>query len=172
MVAVNKLDTVDWSQERFQTISAKMKLFLTKQAGFKEADLTFLPCSGLTGENLTCPPSTSALSSWFSGPSLVQAIDDLRPPERALDRPFRLSVADIFKSQAAGFSVTGRVEAGFVTNNDRVLISPLNEICTVKSVLVDQVAGWTGFAGDHVTLTLVGPDQVPLTEPPLLLGPF
>merc|ERR1712212_1295547 len=52
VVAVNKLDTVEWSKDRFDTIANKMNLFLTKQAGFKESDLTFLPCSGLTGENL------------------------------------------------------------------------------------------------------------------------
>ena len=52
-VAINKLDTVDWDQERFTNIKDKLRLFLTKQAGFKETDLSFVPCSGLTGENLT-----------------------------------------------------------------------------------------------------------------------
>merc|ERR1712218_388841 len=104
VVAVNKLDTVEWSKERFDTISSKLKLFLTKQAGFKESDLTFLPCSGLTGENLVKGPDNQTLTSWYTGPSLVEA----------MDKPFRLSIADIFKGQAAGFSVAGRVEAGFV----------------------------------------------------------
>merc|ERR1719500_1647025 len=46
-VAINKLDTVDWNENRFSSIRDKLKLFLTKQAGFKESDLTFIPCSGL-----------------------------------------------------------------------------------------------------------------------------
>jgi elongation factor 1 alpha-like protein len=49
-VAVNKLDTTNWSQERFNEITKKLKLFL-KQAGFKDSDVTYVPCSGLTGEN-------------------------------------------------------------------------------------------------------------------------
>jgi len=171
VVAVNKLDTVDWSKDRFDSISGKMRLFLTKQAGFKESDLTFLPCSGLTGENLVTAPSVSSLSSWYSGPTLVQTIDNLRPPERAIDKPFRLSISDIFKGQSAGFSVTGRVESGFVTKDDKVLISPLNEVCSVKNVLVDQVPGWTGFAGDHVTMGLVGPDMSSLTAGMVLSDP-
>merc|ERR550519_886161 len=55
-VAVNKLDTVEWDQGRFLAIKEKLRMFLTKQAGFKESDLTFIPCSGLTGENLTQAP--------------------------------------------------------------------------------------------------------------------
>ena len=44
-VAVNKLDTVKWSQERFEEIVGKLKQFL-KQVGFKEADVRYVPCSG------------------------------------------------------------------------------------------------------------------------------
>jgi len=171
VVAVNKLDTVEWSKERFDNIANKMRLFLTKQAGFKESDLTFLPCSGLTGENLVKGPENQTLASWYSGPSLVEAIDRLRPPDRAMDKPFRLSIADIFKGQAAGFSVAGRVESGFVTKDDKVLISPLNEVGVVKSVVVDCVPGWQGFAGDHVTIGMVGPDITSLAPGMVLSDP-
>jgi len=171
-VAVNKLDTVEWDQGRFLAIKEKLKLFLTKQAGFREADLTFIPCSGLTGENLTLPPKTELLSCWYKGHTLMQAIDNLKTPTRAMDKPFRLSVSDIFRAQSgSGFSVAGRVEAGVVMKDDRVLISPLNEICTVKSVLVEQMDSLTGFAGDHVVLTLVGPDQASVVAGMVLCDP-
>merc|ERR1719186_431908 len=161
-VAVNKLDTVDWDQGRF----------LAKQAGFREADLTFIPCSGLTGENLPLPPRTEQLSSWYKGHTLMQAIDNLKTPTRAMDKPFRMSVSDIFRAQSgSGFSVAGRVEGGVVMKDDRVLISPLNEVCTVKSVLVEQMDGLTGFAGDHVVLTLVGPDQASVMAGMVLCDP-
>jgi len=171
-VAVNKLDTVEWDQSRFLAIKDKLRLFLTKQAGFKEDDLTFIPCSGLTGENLTKASKTELLSSWYKGSTLKQAIDSMRTPTRAMDKPFRLSVSDIFRAQSgSGFSVAGRVEAGVVMKDDRVLISPLNEICTVKSVLVEQMDSLTGFAGDHVVLTLVGPDQASVTAGMVLCDP-
>eukprot|EP00092_Neocalanus_flemingeri_P029016 GFUD01031501.1.p1 GENE.GFUD01031501.1~~GFUD01031501.1.p1 ORF type:complete len:732 (+),score=222.72 GFUD01031501.1:75-2270(+) len=171
-VAVNKLDTVDWDQGRFLAIKEKLRLFLTKQAGFREADLTFIPCSGLTGENLTLPARTEQLSSWYTGHTLMQAIDNLKTPTRAMEKPFRLSISDIFRAQSgSGFSVAGRVEAGVVMKDDRVLISPLNEVCTVKSVLVEQVDSLTGFAGDHVVLTLVGPDQASVMAGMVLCDP-
>lgn len=72
-VAINKLDTVSWSQERFNEIEKKLKLFL-KQAGFKESDVTFVPCSGLTGQNLACKPTENELVTWYDGPILLDVI--------------------------------------------------------------------------------------------------
>lgn len=66
------MDTVSWDQGRYNEIVKKLGQFL-KQAGFKEADLSFVPCSGLNGENLTeC--KDPVLKSWYSGPTLIQQI--------------------------------------------------------------------------------------------------
>jgi len=89
-IAVNKLDTVDWSHERFNNIRDKLKVFLTKQAGFRESDLNFIPCSGLTGENLTKVSSSQTLKSWYQGPTLVEVVDTMKTPVRDIDKPFRL----------------------------------------------------------------------------------
>jgi elongation factor 1 alpha-like protein len=70
---VNKLDTVGWSQERFQEVVEKLGTFL-KQAGFRESDVTFVPCSGLTGENLVSPPSEDMLLQWYKGPCLLDVV--------------------------------------------------------------------------------------------------
>lgn len=72
-VAVNKLDTVSWSQARFEDIVQKLKVFL-KQAGFRENDITFVPCSGLTGQNLVEKPTENELISWYRGPCLIDVI--------------------------------------------------------------------------------------------------
>uniref|UniRef100_V5G771 HBS1-like protein n=1 Tax=Anoplophora glabripennis TaxID=217634 RepID=V5G771_ANOGL len=95
-VSINKLDTVAWSRERFNEIVAKLKGFL-KLAGFKESDVTFVPCSGLTGQNLVSKPTENSLLSWYNGPCLLDVIDNFRSPERPISKPFRLSVNDIFK---------------------------------------------------------------------------
>lgn len=72
-VAVNKLDTVNWSQERFMEIKTSLRHFL-KTVGFKDADVIYVPCSGLSGENLVKPSTVEALNSWYTGPTLLQAI--------------------------------------------------------------------------------------------------
>lgn len=72
-VAINKLDTVSWSENRFLEIASKLNAFL-KQAGYRDKDVTFVPCSGLTGENLTSPSTEHALNQWYTGPYLLQVI--------------------------------------------------------------------------------------------------
>lgn len=72
-VVINKLDTVNWSKERFDEIVAKLKVFL-KQAGFKDSDVTYIPCSGMTGENLVKSPIEPNLTSWYQGPTLINVV--------------------------------------------------------------------------------------------------
>lgn len=72
-VVVNKLDTVGWSEERFREIEKKLGAFL-KQAGFRESDVTYVPCSGLAGENLVEKSTEPALTSWYNGPTLLKVI--------------------------------------------------------------------------------------------------
>jgi elongation factor 1 alpha-like protein len=86
-VAINKLDTVSWSKERFDEISQKLKTFL-KQAGFREGDVTFVPCSGLTGQNLTSKPTENELLTWYSGPCLLEVIGKVRNCKNANKKYF------------------------------------------------------------------------------------
>lgn len=158
-VAVNKMDQVNWQQVRFKEIVSKLGQFL-KQAGFKESDVFYIPSSGLSGENLTTRSSVSELTSWYSGPSLLEQIDALKAPQRSVDKPFRLCVSDVFKDQGSGFCVTGKIEAGYIQTGDRILAMPPNETCTVKGItLHDEALDWAA-AGDHVSLTVTGMDII------------
>uniref|UniRef100_A0A668TE04 HBS1-like protein n=1 Tax=Oreochromis aureus TaxID=47969 RepID=A0A668TE04_OREAU len=158
-VAVNKMDQVNWQQERFQEIISKLGHFL-KQAGFKESDVFYIPTSGLSGENLATRSSVSQLTSWYSGLSLLEQIDAFKAPQRSVDKPFRLCVSDVFKDQGSGFCVTGKIEAGYIQTGDRILAMPPNETCTVKGItLHDEALDWAA-AGDHVSLTLTGMDII------------
>ncbi|XP_054875984.1 HBS1-like protein isoform X1 [Poeciliopsis prolifica] len=158
-VAVNKMDQVNWQEERFREISSKLGHFL-KQAGFKESDVFFIPTSGLSGENLTARSTVSELTSWYSGHSLLEQIDAFKAPQRSIDKPFRLCVSDVFKDQGSGFCVTGKIEAGFIQTGDKMLAMPPNETCTVKGItLHDEALDWA-VAGDHVSLTVTGMDII------------
>jgi len=68
------MDTVDWSKDRYDDIVQKLRTFL-RQAGFKDADISFVPCSGLVGDNLSSStPAEHPLGSWYSGPTLAAQI--------------------------------------------------------------------------------------------------
>ncbi|XP_033998670.1 HBS1-like protein isoform X1 [Trematomus bernacchii] len=158
-VAVNKMDQVNWQQQRFQDITSKLGHFL-KQAGFKDSDVYYIPSSGLSGENLTTRSSVSELTSWYSGPSLMEQIDAFKAPQRSLEKPFRLCVSDVFKDQGSGFCVSGKIEAGYIQTGERILAMPPNETCTVKGItLHDEPLDWAA-AGDHVSLTVTGMDII------------
>jgi elongation factor 1 alpha-like protein len=155
VVAVNKLDTAGWSQVRFEDIRSKLQTFLVKLAGFRPDDITFVPCSGLLGENLATKSEEPKLSQWYTGPTLLEAIDSFRPPERPVGKPLRLTVNDVFKGPG-GLCVAGRLETGMLQSGDKVLIQPIGEIATVKSITMDNDSGPIAFAGDPVLITLLG----------------
>uniref|UniRef100_A0A8C3V0F4 HBS1-like protein n=1 Tax=Catharus ustulatus TaxID=91951 RepID=A0A8C3V0F4_CATUS len=171
-VAVNKMDQVNWQQERFQEITSKLGQFL-KQAGFKESDVAYIPTSGLGGENLVTRCQSSDLTQWYKGNFLcmlkplfwekheTKSLEySFKPPQRSVDKPFRLCVADVFKDQGSGFCVTGKIEAGYIQVGERLLAMPPNETCTAKGItLHDEPVDWAA-AGDHVSLTLTGMDII------------
>lgn len=157
VVAVNKLDTVDWNQDRFVEVKSSLRQFL-KTIGFKDIDVSYVPCSGLTGENLVKPCTDEKLCAWYSGPTLIQAIDALKVPERGVSRPVRMCISDVYKGQSSNMCVGGRLDTGYIQNGDRLLLLPQGNILIVKGVQADNAAPSTAFAGDHVTLTVSGVD--------------
>src|SRR5271170_104807 len=92
IIAINKLDTVSWSQDRFAEISQQVSAFLTA-AGFLSKNITFIAVSGLHGDNIVTH-STESAASWYKGPTLVEELDNSEPISRALDKPLRLTIGD------------------------------------------------------------------------------
>ncbi|KAK4317282.1 hypothetical protein Pmani_011622 [Petrolisthes manimaculis] len=157
-VAVNKLDTADWSEERFREVKHSLRQFL-KTVGFRDADVVYIPCSGLTGENLVEPSKNQNFCAWYSGPTLLQAIDNMTVPERGVVRPVRMCVGDVYKGQGSSMCVSGRLDTGYVQASDRLLLLPQGDVLNVKNVQTDRAGAMgSAFAGDHVTLTVGGVD--------------
>ena len=75
VVVVNKMDAVDYNQERYEEIVSKLKPFLTS-CGFDVAKVSFVPCGGSVGENLAVRQDDGALSQWYSGPTLVDVLGE------------------------------------------------------------------------------------------------
>lgn len=65
IVAVNKMDTVDYSEQRYKYIRGSLQPFL-KQCGFKESSVRWIPVSAIDGQNLIAPASTTSLTSWYN----------------------------------------------------------------------------------------------------------
>ncbi|KAM7199651.1 HBS1-like protein [Rhypophila sp. PSN 637] len=158
IVAVNKLDTVNWAQDRFDEIKHQISGFLTG-TGFQLKNVAFVPVSGLNGDNLV-NKSTDPAAAWYTGPTLVEELENSEPIARALSKPFRLTIADLFRSQQSPVTISGRIDAGSVQVGDAVLVQPSGEKAYVKSLMVNEEPADWAVAGHSVTIHLSGIDPV------------
>jgi elongation factor 1 alpha-like protein len=138
-----------------------MSAFLTS-AGFASRNISFVPCSGLHGDNVT-KRSTESTASWYTGPLLVDQLDSAEPSVRAITKPFRLTIDDIFRGGITNpLSVSGRIEAGNLQVGDMVLAMPSGETAIVKALDIDKEASDWAVAGQNVDLHLSEIDSIHL----------
>ena len=165
VVAINKMDAAGWSKERFDEIQAQLSGFFAA-AGFNQKNIIYVPCSGLTGENVVSPltPDQQATASWYEGPSLVQALESSEPAHRRIHDALRLTVSDVFRNSAPGVptgdvSLSGKIGSGNLQIGTSVLAQPATESGTVRGIEVNGEAREWAVAGQIVTLHLVGIEQ-------------
>ena len=159
IVAVNKLDMVNWSQERFDEISQQVSGFLTG-LGFQGKHISFIPISGLNGINIAKKLDDPA-ASWYSGNSLIDELEASQPTTaRALRKPFRMAVSEVFRSQQGATTLAGRVDSGTTQVGDVVFVQPSGETAYIKSIMVDDGSQEWAVAGQNITLALTDIDPI------------
>jgi elongation factor 1-alpha len=148
VVAINKMDdtSVNYSQSRYDEIKAELTLYL-KKVGYNPANIPFIPISGWVGDNMV---ESSDKMPWYSGPFLLQALDELKPPKRPSDKPLRLPLQDVYKIGGIGTVPVGRVETGSLKAGMVVTFGPMNITTEVKSVEMHHEMVEAAFPGDNV----------------------
>ncbi|KIW93372.1 translation elongation factor Tu [Cladophialophora bantiana CBS 173.52] len=171
IVAVNKMDVAEWSQERFNEIRQQMAAFLSS-AGFQSKNVTFVPCSGLGGQNILTRASDPR-SSWYTGPTLVEELDKAEPSTHALDKPLRMNINDVFRGGVQNpLSVSGRLDAGTIQVGEQVVIMPSGEEAQIRSLQVDEESQDWAVAGQNVVLNLTDIDPIHLKSGDVLCSPL
>ncbi|KAG6378414.1 P-loop containing nucleoside triphosphate hydrolase protein [Boletus reticuloceps] len=163
VVAVNKLDQVNWEQARYEEVREHLKIFFG-QSGFQSSKTSFVPVSAMLGVNLVerKSPEASFLDQWYRGPTLVDLLDKLEPPVRDIESPLRLPISNVFKGQSSGICVTGRICGGTVQVGERLRVLPGDETAVVKSIDLDERSVSWAAAGSNVTLYLTAIDPIHL----------
>ena len=170
VVAVNKLDSVSWSQDRYSEISSQISALLTA-TGFITTNIAFVPCSGLTGDNIV-HESQNPLSKWYIGPTLLSLLESPQPISRALNRPLRLPIDDVFQDDGTNhLYVSGRLDAGSVQIGDTVLIMPAAETALIRAIVVDSAPSDWAVAGQNVELSLSNIEAEHLHRGDLICSP-
>jgi len=163
IVGVNKIDNTEppYSEKRFTEIKKEVESYV-KKVGYNPKEVAFVPISGWHGDNMI---EESANMSWYkgwsvtrkgvdkplTGKTLLDAIDNINPPERPVSKPLRLPLQDVYKIGGIGTVPVGRVETGTIKAGMVVTFAPAAVTTEVKSVemhhetLVDG-----GVPGDNV----------------------
>jgi len=148
VVAVNKMDdtSVKYAQSRYDEIKGELTIFL-KKVGYNVANIPFIPISGWVGDNMLEP---SENMPWYKGPTLIEALDALRPPKRPSEKPLRLPLQDVYKIGGIGTVPVGRVETGTLKPGMVVTFGPMNTTTEVKSVEMHHEQVPEAHPGDNV----------------------
>ncbi len=148
VVAINKLDLVDYSQEAFETIEAEYRAF-AEQVGL--TDIVCIPMSALRGDNITEP---SPHTPWYHGPTLIGYLETVHVAEAAHDQPFRLPVQWVNRPDQGFRGFSGLIVGGRVKVGDRIRVVPSGQQSTVARIVTMDGDLDEAVAEQSVTITL------------------
>merc|ERR1712232_1184672 len=158
IVCLNKMDGCDYSQKRFDEVVANVKHWLKKKNMYKKAK--FIPISGLEGDNLieksTNMPWYAANPKKYTGKTLLEVLDTIKPPKRPTDKPLRLPLQDVYKIQGIGTVPVGRVETGVLKPGCLVHFAPVGKKAECKSVEMHHESLEQAGPGDNVGFNIKG----------------
>jgi elongation factor 1-alpha len=156
IVHVNKMDIsgVDWSEDKYKAAVAEVTGLL-KMAGFGgQLDrIPMIPASSLIGDNVF---KKSDKCSWYSGPTLFEAIDSAEMPNKPVDKPLRLPIQDVYKISGIGTVPVGKIETGTLNVGKVVVFNPSQKSAEVKSIEMHHTMVPKAEPGDNVGFNVRG----------------
>ncbi|MEA3220208.1 sulfate adenylyltransferase subunit CysN [Immundisolibacter sp.] len=149
VLAINKMDLVDFSQDVFGRIDADYRAFAA-QIGL--TDITSIPLSGLKGDNIVEP---SARTGWYHGPTLMAFLESCEIDETRLQHgPLRLPVQWVNRPNLDFRGFCGLIASGTVRPGDRIRVQPSGRESRVARIVAYGGDWPQAVAGQSVTLTL------------------
>jgi bifunctional enzyme CysN/CysC len=136
-VLVNKMDLVDYREARFQQIEAEYRQWL---GSIGLVPKLFIPIAAKHGDNIA---TRSPNMPWWSGPTVLETLDDFKVSGRPEGQPLRFPIQDVYRFDERRI-LAGRVEAGSIKVGDRLLFCPGNKVSVVKSL-----ERWSAPPTDH-----------------------
>lgn len=120
VVLVNKMDEVNWSQNRYEEIREGVTPFL-QESGFSEGSIDFVPVSGLNGDNLK---TKSAHSKWYDGPSFLDILNNMELPDRDQEGLIRVPIMQREDDDNDKVLWCGKIESGTLKIGTKLTIAP------------------------------------------------
>ncbi len=153
VVAINKMDAVNYDQATFNKVNDEVKKLL-QTLGYKTENIPIVPCSAYVGDNVV---KKSDNMGWYNGPTVIDALDQtITPPEKPLNKPLRLPVQDVFTITGVGTVPVGRVETGILKPGDKIVFEPSGTQGEVKSIEMHHKQLEKAEPGDNVGFNVRG----------------
>jgi len=163
LVAVNKMDLVDYSQSVFERIVADYREFATRLGIL---DVKFVPISALMGDNVV---HRSSSMPWYRGEAILEHLEDVYIGSDRNLVDFRLPVQYVVRPNADFRGFSGQIASGVVKVGDEVLVLPSMKMSRIKSLSVAGGAQDYAFCPMSVTVTLE--DEVDVSRGDMLVHP-
>ncbi len=163
VVAINKMDLVDFSEETFNEIDAAYRAF-ADQLGF--ASVTSIPMSALQGVNVIRGGSDA--TAWYQGPGLLEMLEDVDVEEARVERAFRLPVQWVNRPNLDFRGFSGTVAGGVVKMGDEIIAMPSGSRSKVARIVTASGDLDEAQAGQAVTLTLA--DEIDISRGDVICG--
>ena len=177
IVAVNKMDLVDYDESRYREAVDAVKQLL-EQVRFGTDDASFIPTSAFQGANVS---EHVEETPWYDGPTILEALNSLPEPEPPTDAPLRLPIQDVYTISGIGTVPVGRVETGVLNTGDNVSFQPSDIAGEVKTIEMHHEEVDEARPGDNVGFNVrgVGKDDIrrgdvagPADDPPTVAETF
>ena len=152
IVAINKIDLVDYSQEKFDEVKDEVSR-LIQNVGFNPDDVDFIPLSAFEGDNIK---EISENTPWYKGNTLIGAFDSLSAPEKPTDLPLRIPIQDVYSITGVGTVPVGRVETGVMKINEDVIFEPAGVSGKVTSIEMHHEQYESAEPGDNIGFNVRG----------------
>jgi sulfate adenylyltransferase large subunit len=161
VVAVNKMDLVGYSQERFAEIEQEFAAFARKLQVGKPY---FLPISALNGDNVV---SKSANMPWFDGPDLLEYLETVPPAVVHEEAPMRFPVQMVLRPNLDFRGYAGQVASGVVHTGDTVMALPAGRTSRVKRIATFD--GDLAEAAAPMSVSILLEDEIDISRGDMLV---
>jgi len=155
VVAINKMDEVGYSKEKFEEVKAEVDKLL-KSIGYKDDQLQYVPVSAFNGDNV----KEKGKLDWWDGPTVLEAVNNFKVPEKPVNKPLRWPIQDVYSITGVGTVPVGKIETGVMKPGMKLIFLPSKKpggvVGEVKTIEMHHEQIQEALPGDNIGANIRG----------------